>query len=665
MLRPHACPRCGAELSADATYGVCPRCLLGQHLSGDDPLGSAPDVTQERSRRSAPTGRAARGFRPPAPEELAEHFPQLEILELVGQGGMGAVYKARQRGLDRVVALKILAPAAAEDEQFAERFHREARALARLKHPHIVGVYDSGRSGPYFYLTMEFVDGVNLRQAMRAGNVSAAQALEMVAQICEALQYAHNERVVHRDIKPENVLLDARGQVKVADFGLAKMVDPDVPDFTLTATHQVMGTPRYMAPEQLEGARDVDHRADIYSLGVVFYELLTGELPLGRFAAPSKRVQVDVRLDEVVLRTLEKQPELRYQQANDLRTDVDGIRTGTYAHGRRRADYEYRSAWAMFGIPLLHIAYGVDPSTGRRRIARGFVAIGDRAIGGVAIGGFTAGVLSIGGFSIGLLSISGLALGLLAFGGLAVGGVACGGIAAGQVAVGGIAIAAHPLGGLPITLARPSYDPPATVFAPSGQLVQPRAIIGRNEGPEIPPVPPPAPVPPAATPSNSGSGAPTPQESFTVVRWSMLLIFGLLFGAPLLVGVVLLVVLAIRRSTSRTWQTTSSIDVALPDKPPELPAATDGGASYGWVVALVAFMLVVPIVLCAGLGGLFYLRSSSVPPQSNFIERRSSPPMPPRVEFPETMNSPERAVEPPALAPQTAEAFSDGQERAP
>ncbi|MCX5677435.1 MAG: protein kinase, partial [Planctomycetota bacterium] len=146
--------------------------------------------------------------------------------------------------------------------------------------------------------------------------------------ICEALQYAHEEGIVHRDIKPENILLDKKGRVKIADFGLAKLLGRGPADFTLTQPQQVMGTPHYMAPEQLEHPAEVDQRADIYSLGVVFYEMLTGELPLGRFAPPSQKVQVDVRLDEVVLKTLEKEPGRRYQQASQVRTDVETIATG-------------------------------------------------------------------------------------------------------------------------------------------------------------------------------------------------------------------------------------------------------------------------------------------------------------------------------------------------
>jgi tRNA A-37 threonylcarbamoyl transferase component Bud32 len=270
-----------------------------------------------------------RGFTPPSVAELAPRFPQLEILELLGQGGMGAVYKARQKNLDRLVALKIL-PHDAADKGFAERFTREARTLAKLNHPGIVAVHDFGTAGDLYWFVMEFVDGVNLRQAKKAGTLTPATALAIVPQICEALQFAHDAGVVHRDIKPENVLLDAKGRVKIADFGLAKLLDR-AGQSHLTGTHQAMGTPHYMAPEQWEKPLEVDHRADIYSLGVVFYELLTGELPLGRFPLPSQKVQVDVRLDEVVLKTLEKEPQRRYQQVSEVKTEVERIGAARYS----------------------------------------------------------------------------------------------------------------------------------------------------------------------------------------------------------------------------------------------------------------------------------------------------------------------------------------------
>ncbi len=172
---------------------------------------------------------------------------------------------------------------------------------------------------------MEHVDGTNLRHTLESGALEPKHALVLVPQICDALQYAHDEGVVHRDIKPENILLATDGSVKIADFGISRVLGNENQPTMLTGTQQIMGTPRYMAPEQLEGARSVDHRADIYSLGVVFYEMLTGELPIGRFQAPSQKVEIDVRLDEVVLRTLEKEPQRRYQHASQIKSDVQTI----------------------------------------------------------------------------------------------------------------------------------------------------------------------------------------------------------------------------------------------------------------------------------------------------------------------------------------------------
>jgi hypothetical protein len=302
------CPGCGQVIPAGAPAGLCPACLLAQ--------GTATDL-----REIAP----AAGFQPPSIAELATLFPQLEILRLLGAGGMGAVYQARQPALDRFVALKILPAGRPGGTAFAERFNREARALARLSHPNIVAVHEFGQAGTLHYFLMEFVDGTNLRQLERAGRLSPREALQIIPQICDALQYAHDEGVVHRDIKPENVLVDRKGRVKIADFGLAKIMSTDPAAARLTVEGQVMGTPHYMAPEQLERPLAVDHRADIYSLGVVFYEMLTGDLPLGKFPPPSRKVEVDVRLDEVVLRALENDPARRYQHASEVREGITSV----------------------------------------------------------------------------------------------------------------------------------------------------------------------------------------------------------------------------------------------------------------------------------------------------------------------------------------------------
>ncbi len=307
------CPSCRKPLPPDVPMGLCPECLIKSGF----PTGSDPSAAAQRRICAAIQV-----------EEIAKTFhAMVEILGFIGKGGMGAVYKARQPGLDRLIALKILPPEVANDPGFAERFNREARTLARLNHPNIVAVYDFGKAGAQHYLVMEYVDGANLREVEQSGKLSAEQALAIVPQICEALQFAHNEGIVHRDIKPENLLLDKKGRLKITDFGIAKILNVVTDKAALTGARDVVGTPHYMAPEQIEKPQTVDHRADIYSLGVVFYEMLTGELPLGKFAPPSKKVQVDVRLDEVVLHTLEKEPSRRYQQASQLKTDVETIAT--------------------------------------------------------------------------------------------------------------------------------------------------------------------------------------------------------------------------------------------------------------------------------------------------------------------------------------------------
>jgi serine/threonine protein kinase len=324
------CHNCQAPLAANAPRGLCPACLMKVALAA----GTVAE--QEKP-----------GFTPPSIEELARKFPQLEIIEIVGRGGMGAVYKVRQKELDRIVALKILPPGIGDAAAFAERFTREARALARLNHPGIVTIHDFGRADGLYFFVMEFVDGVNLRQLLSGGRVGPREALAIVPQICDALQFAHDQGIVHRDIKPENILLDRRGRVKVADFGLAKLVGMDalatspsqpmgesgalatgegtLPSAVLTGAGKVMGTPAYMAPEQVKHPDDVDHRADIYALGVVFYQMLTGELPGKSIEPPSKKVHIDVRLDEVVLRALEDKPELRFQQVSEVKTIVETI----------------------------------------------------------------------------------------------------------------------------------------------------------------------------------------------------------------------------------------------------------------------------------------------------------------------------------------------------
>src|ERR1051325_10002783 len=268
---PPACPQCGGPLSANASRGLFPRCPMALNVATQTDLGA-----------DEPGSQGAAKPPPPAPEEIAKFFPGYDLLECLGRGGMGVVYKARQKSLNRLVALKILAREREKDAAFARRFAVEAETLARLSHPNIVTVHDFGQTDGLFYLVMEFVDGVSLRQLLQTGRVSPREALAIVPQVCDALQYAHDQGIVHRDIKPENILLDRQGRGKVADFGLARLMGAEVEAtsvssesataaLSLTEAGKVMGTPQYMAPEQKDKPGEVDHRADIYSLGVVLY----------------------------------------------------------------------------------------------------------------------------------------------------------------------------------------------------------------------------------------------------------------------------------------------------------------------------------------------------------------------------------------------------------
>lgn len=308
MNPTHLCPKCQNPLPANAPEGLCPQCLL-MAAAGSQPGGDIIDIGD--------------------PAEVAKKLPQFEILELLGRGGMGVVYKARQLQLDRLVALKILPPLDALSADFVARFTREARALARLNHPNIVNVHDFGETDGLYYIIMEYVDGANLRQLLQSQKLTPAEALAIVPRICDALEYAHEEGLVHRDIKPENLLIDKKGRVKIADFGLAKLLRREPLDMTLTHSGVSLGTLRYMAPEQMDKPETVDHRADLYSLGVVIYEMLTGETPVGRFELPSQKASVDIRLDKIVLHALERDVERRYQHASEIKTDVEDVAAKT------------------------------------------------------------------------------------------------------------------------------------------------------------------------------------------------------------------------------------------------------------------------------------------------------------------------------------------------
>jgi serine/threonine protein kinase len=337
------CPECGDTIPGDAsTLGLCPKCLIRCAMLDH----AEPRETEDF--------RPRRRWTAPAAADLQRELPGFEVHGLIGQSGMGAVYRARHLGLGRTVALKIV-PRDPGDPEFEQRFEREARTLGKLNHPNIVSIHDHGQSGRYCYIAMELVEGQNLRQVLRRRMLAPDETLAIALAVCEGLGYAHRAGVVHRDIKPENILLEGSvaagpaarteppmgtaipmGKVKIADFGLARMLHPTPEDFTLTTQGQLLGTPLYMAPEQLEHPRNVDHRVDLYALGVMLYEMLTGELPLGRFDAVTQKAPVDPRLDAIVLRCLENDPRRRYSQVAELQAALAEVAAAP-RHGPRVA----------------------------------------------------------------------------------------------------------------------------------------------------------------------------------------------------------------------------------------------------------------------------------------------------------------------------------------
>jgi len=266
----------------------------------------------------------------PTVEQMQELLPQYEIMEILGHGGMGAVYKGRQKSLKRLVAIKILPLGMADDEmKFAERFQNEAQTMAQMNHPAIVSVHDFGETPDgLLYFIMEFVDGTDVQKMIQAsGKLSGEYALAITAHVCDALAYAHKRGVIHRDIKPANILIDQEGHIKVADFGLAKMHDPSQTS-GLTKTNMAMGTPDYVAPEVLSPGMVADHRADIYAVGVMLYQMLTGEVPRGLFKLPSRKgIGSDPRFDDIICKAMEQDREERYQSAMDVRHALDVILT--------------------------------------------------------------------------------------------------------------------------------------------------------------------------------------------------------------------------------------------------------------------------------------------------------------------------------------------------
>src|SRR3954447_2186324 len=265
-----------------------------------------------------------------------------EIHKRVGRGGMADVFLARDRLLDRQVAIKVLFPEFAVDPNFVERFRREAQAAANLSHPNIVNVYDWGKYEGTYFIAMEYVQGRTLAEILKTNKrLTAKQAAEIASEVAAALGFAHEAGLVHRDIKPANILIGSNGQVKVADFGIARAMNAPT-ESSLTQAGAVMGTATYFSPEQAQGAQP-DPRSDLYSLGIVMYEMAAGRPPFGGdkpvsiaykqvhdYPTPLNQVVLDIPrpYEAIIAKLLTKAPAVRYSSADALREDLRRFRNG-------------------------------------------------------------------------------------------------------------------------------------------------------------------------------------------------------------------------------------------------------------------------------------------------------------------------------------------------
>src|SRR6266550_2168765 len=321
------CAKCGAKISSDAPRGVCPACLLETGLGL---LANEIDEARNASRAPRLAGPGAPKMNLRTARMLGD-FGDYELLEEIGRGGQGVVYRARQKSLNRTVALKVIGLGQWATEAHLKRFRLEAEAAASLEHPCIVPIHEVGERDGYCYFSMKFVEGGQLEEVIRHTPISIRQSAELVAKLARTIHYAHEHGILHRDIKPGNILLDAKGEAHLSDFGLARLVEAES---TITGTLEVLGTPSYMAPEQAAGNNtQLTSATDVYGLGAVLYQLLTDQPPFAggttyetirllRDTEPRQprllNPKIDRDLSTICLKCLEKDPKRRYASALTL-----------------------------------------------------------------------------------------------------------------------------------------------------------------------------------------------------------------------------------------------------------------------------------------------------------------------------------------------------------
>ena len=371
------CSNCGAKIFSDAPEGLCTGCVLESALGmSSEALAGVADAANEKlaAGHVAPASKKAAQV-----AELLGELGDYELLEEVGRGGQGVVFRARQKSLNRTVALKVISLGQWASKAHLKRFRLEAEAAAKLEHPGIVPIHEVGERDGSCYFSMKFVEGGQLDEVVRRAPMSIRQAAELIAKVARTVHYAHQHGILHRDIKPGNILLDQKGEPHLTDFGLARLVETES---TMTRTLEVLGTPSYMAPEQAMGNNSaVSSATDVYGLGAVFYQLLTGQPPFAGGATyetikllldtePKQprllNPKIDRDLSTICLKCLEKDPKRRYSSALALAEDLErwlkhepiqARHTGVFARGRKWVRRNPTSAllaasWSLWRQPL-------------------------------------------------------------------------------------------------------------------------------------------------------------------------------------------------------------------------------------------------------------------------------------------------------------------------
>src|SRR5713101_5128642 len=331
------CRKCGAKIFADTPEGLCTACLFetGLGLLAHPSVAAGDDCASVENFQSSDADAPAYVKKAPRPTKTLAEFGDYELLEVIGRGGQGVVYRARQKSLNRIVALKVIGLGHWATEGHLKRFRREAEAAASLDHSGIVPIHGVGERDGSCYFSMKLVEGGQLDEVVKREPIPIRRAVELIAKVARTVHYAHGHGILHRDVKPGNILLDKDGEPHLTDFGLARLVEADS---TVTGTLEVLGTPSYMAPEQgAGGTTKVSKATDVYGLGAVLYQLLTGHPPFagGTTYETIKLVleteprqprllnpKIDRDLSTICLRCLEKDPQRRYSSALALGEDL-------------------------------------------------------------------------------------------------------------------------------------------------------------------------------------------------------------------------------------------------------------------------------------------------------------------------------------------------------